>query len=111
MILSCILVTELNMYLIFLNHFYCGLAKSGIFVCMIDSLVLSIKLHMQYIFVHILNFTCFVICYHFVSLSYSLFFQVDLKTTAKCEAVWQGNALSTRAGKVTCKSLKNAPIK
>lgn len=37
--------------------------------------------------------------------------QVDLKTTANCEAQWQGNALSTRAGKITCKSLKNAPIK
>lgn len=37
--------------------------------------------------------------------------QVDLRTTANCEAQWQGNALSTRCGKIVCKSLKNAPIK
>ncbi|KAJ4436773.1 hypothetical protein ANN_16905 [Periplaneta americana] len=37
--------------------------------------------------------------------------QVDFKTTANCEAQWQGNVLSTRSGKITCKSLKNAPIK
>ncbi|XP_021933923.1 tyrosine--tRNA ligase, cytoplasmic isoform X2 [Zootermopsis nevadensis] len=37
--------------------------------------------------------------------------QVDLKTTTNCEAQWQGNALSTRTGKITSKSLKNAPIK
>lgn len=37
--------------------------------------------------------------------------QVDLRTTANCEAQWQGNALSTRSGKIICKSLKNAQIK
>jgi len=37
--------------------------------------------------------------------------QVDLRTAANCEAQWQGNALSTRSGRIICKSLKNAPIK
>lgn len=37
--------------------------------------------------------------------------QVDMKTSANCEAQWQGNPLSTRSGKIICKSLKNAPIK
>jgi hypothetical protein len=73
--------------------------------------MLSSKLHVQYTFVHILNFIYFTRCYPSVFVSCSLSFQVDLKTTANCEAQWQGNALSTRAGKITCKSLKNAPIK
>ncbi|KAJ9584408.1 hypothetical protein L9F63_021246, partial [Diploptera punctata] len=37
--------------------------------------------------------------------------QVDLKTNGNCEAQWQGNFLLTKNGKVTCKSLTNAPIK
>ncbi|PSN36530.1 Tyrosine--tRNA ligase [Blattella germanica] len=37
--------------------------------------------------------------------------EVDLKTSSSCEAQWQSNSLSTRSGKITCKSLKNAPIK
>lgn len=37
--------------------------------------------------------------------------QVDLKTSSTCEAQWQGNSLLTSTGKVTCKTLKNAPIK
>lgn len=37
--------------------------------------------------------------------------QVDLQTSSACEAQWQGNPLLTSAGKITCRSLKNAPIK
>ncbi|KAG8249435.1 Tyrosine--tRNA ligase, cytoplasmic [Homalodisca vitripennis] len=37
--------------------------------------------------------------------------QVDLKTSSTCEAQWQSNPLVTKFGNVTCKSLKNAPIK
>lgn len=36
---------------------------------------------------------------------------VDLTTSSSCEAQWKGNCLATRAGKIRCKSLKNAPIK
>jgi len=39
------------------------------------------------------------------------FFQVDLKTNAAGEAEWQGNPLIVKGGKITSKSLKNAPIK
>lgn len=35
----------------------------------------------------------------------------DLKTSSQCEAQWQGNSLLTKLGKITCKSLKSAPIK
>ncbi|XP_046393086.1 tyrosine--tRNA ligase, cytoplasmic [Ischnura elegans] len=37
--------------------------------------------------------------------------QVDLKTNSDLEAQWQGNPLFTISGKVSCKSLKNAPIR
>jgi len=37
--------------------------------------------------------------------------QVDLKTSSMGEAQWQGNPLMARVGKITCKTLKNAPIK
>ncbi|XP_075233254.1 tyrosyl-tRNA synthetase [Lycorma delicatula] len=37
--------------------------------------------------------------------------QVDLKTSSSCEAQWQGVNLQTKLGRITCKSLKNAPIK
>ncbi|XP_039293348.1 tyrosine--tRNA ligase, cytoplasmic-like [Nilaparvata lugens] len=37
--------------------------------------------------------------------------QVDLKTSSSCEAQWKGSSLQTKLGKVTCKSMKNAPIK
>uniref|UniRef100_A0A1B6CRD0 Tyrosine--tRNA ligase n=2 Tax=Clastoptera arizonana TaxID=38151 RepID=A0A1B6CRD0_9HEMI len=38
--------------------------------------------------------------------------QVDLKTSLNCEAQWQGNPLLTpNGGKITCRTLKNAPIK
>ncbi|CAH0389183.1 unnamed protein product [Bemisia tabaci] len=38
--------------------------------------------------------------------------QVDLKTSAECEAQWQGNILRTKTGgKITCKSMKNSPIR
>ncbi|KAG8237210.1 hypothetical protein J437_LFUL016047 [Ladona fulva] len=37
--------------------------------------------------------------------------QVDLKVGSNLEAEWQGNSLLTTSGKVTSKSLKNAPIR
>ncbi|XP_065342252.1 tyrosine--tRNA ligase, cytoplasmic [Cloeon dipterum] len=37
--------------------------------------------------------------------------QADLKTNGNMEAEWQGNLLISRRGKLTCKTLKNAPIK
>ncbi|XP_071442443.1 tyrosine--tRNA ligase, cytoplasmic [Hetaerina americana] len=37
--------------------------------------------------------------------------QVDLKTNSDLEAQWQGNPLFTISGKISCKSLKNAPIR
>ncbi|KAF4526353.1 hypothetical protein B566_EDAN014090 [Ephemera danica] len=37
--------------------------------------------------------------------------QADLKTSANLQAEWQGNKLLTRLGQITCKTLKNAPIK
>lgn len=37
---------------------------------------------------------------------------VDFKTSEDCKAQWQGNNLVTSSGKViTCKSVKNAPVK
>ncbi|CAB3377840.1 Hypothetical predicted protein [Cloeon dipterum] len=36
--------------------------------------------------------------------------QADLKTNGNMEAEWQGNLLISRRGKLTCKTLKNAPI-
>lgn len=38
--------------------------------------------------------------------------QADLATSSNCEAEWKMNALITcRGGKITCQTLKNAPIK
>jgi len=37
--------------------------------------------------------------------------QVDLKINSAGDAVWQGNPLMTKDGKVTCKTLRDAPIK
>lgn len=37
--------------------------------------------------------------------------QADLRTSSECGAQWQGNALITKDGVVTCKSLKGAPVK
>ncbi|CAH1800083.1 unnamed protein product [Owenia fusiformis] len=36
---------------------------------------------------------------------------VDLKTNGDLLAVWQDNVMKTKLGNITCKSLKNAPIK
>lgn len=37
--------------------------------------------------------------------------QTDLKTSHRCLAEWQSNPLVTSRGLITCKSMKNAPIK
>ncbi|XP_064628436.1 tyrosine--tRNA ligase, cytoplasmic-like [Lineus longissimus] len=37
--------------------------------------------------------------------------QSDLKINAECEAQWKDNQMMTKLGKITCKSLKGAPIK